>query len=79
MRYQFVPGHNSSLVAAGNSHDLIVSFDGTLWRGRIASFGSDDSSPAVVAEPWSAATPDLTHLLTTGMAVLRTLDTDGVR
>lgn len=74
MRYQVSPGFDGTLIAGGHTHDLLLRFAAGMWHARIVSFDSD-----TIKDPWSAASPDLAHLLTTGLAMLRTFDTDGIR
>jgi len=75
MRYQIVPVGNG-LAATGSRFKLSVRFeDGQrFWRVEVHPIvAAADRQPV-----WSAASPDLPHVLTSGLAALRTLDTDGL-
>ena len=47
---------------------------GGWWRAEITSLTPDYKNQ----RPWAGPSPDLIQALTTGMAMLRTLDTDGL-
>ncbi len=75
MRYQFKPDPDGGIVAIGTSYRLAVFYDGGgWWRAEITSLTPDYKNQ----RPWAGPSPDLIQALTTGMAMLRTLDTDGL-
>lgn len=75
MRYQFKPDPDGGIVAVGSSYKLAVFYDGDgWWRAEVLSLDPDYKN----TRPWGGPSPDLIQALTTGMAMLRTLDTDGL-
>jgi hypothetical protein len=75
MRYQFTPDPNGGIVATGANYKLRVVYDSNgWWRAEITSLAPDYKNE----RPWGGPSPDLIQALTTGMAMLRTLDTDGL-